>query len=208
MDFSERLRQKRLELKLTQQQLANLVGVTKPAVSQWEKGESRIKPEHLFKLAAILKEDPKVLLSGGVSSAGKKDNISLIARPVAWVPVITLSVSHDYKNKILESDGRLPMPKEAVVHEEMFFVSIEDDSMLPRYKPGDLLLIDPRKKPKPGDRVLAILPDGSNNIRRFMQPTLDTYLLSPLNELYASYLIEDKGREKIIGNVIGAWLDE
>lgn len=48
------IRRARLRRKLTQQQLAAAVGVTKGAVSQWEQGATRPEPTTAVKLAGLL----------------------------------------------------------------------------------------------------------------------------------------------------------
>lgn len=46
-----RLKELRKEKKLTQQELADKMGVTKRTIQKWEKGESQIKPDKAEKLA-------------------------------------------------------------------------------------------------------------------------------------------------------------
>lgn len=50
--------QKRKECGHTQQQLADLLGVTQPTVSAWERGQSRPEPAMTMKLAAALGVQP------------------------------------------------------------------------------------------------------------------------------------------------------
>ena len=56
------LRQKRKELGLTQEQVANYLGVTAPAVNKWEKGSTFPDITLLPVLARLLKTDPNTLL--------------------------------------------------------------------------------------------------------------------------------------------------
>ena len=43
MKINETIRQRRIERNLTQEQVANYLGVTAPAVNKWEKGVSQTK---------------------------------------------------------------------------------------------------------------------------------------------------------------------
>lgn len=43
MKINETIRQRRIERNLTQEQVANYLGVTAPAVNKWEKGVSKTK---------------------------------------------------------------------------------------------------------------------------------------------------------------------
>ena len=52
----ERIKKRREELGLEQKDIANIIGISKSAVSQWESGAVKgIRPEHLLKLAEILR---------------------------------------------------------------------------------------------------------------------------------------------------------
>lgn len=52
--LGKRLKERRLEKELTLEQVGELVGVKKPAVSKWESGANSPKPETLKKLCDIL----------------------------------------------------------------------------------------------------------------------------------------------------------
>lgn len=53
-DISHRIKSQRKELKLSQKKLADLVGVTTSAISQWEREETTPKGENLMGLASAL----------------------------------------------------------------------------------------------------------------------------------------------------------
>ena len=57
------IRGKRKELSLTQEQLADLLGVSAPAVHKWEKGSTYPDITTLPALARVLHTDPNTLLS-------------------------------------------------------------------------------------------------------------------------------------------------
>ena len=62
VDFGERLKQLRLQENLTQQQLANRLGVTKSVVSYYELQERYPSPDILIKLASIFHVSTDYLL--------------------------------------------------------------------------------------------------------------------------------------------------
>ena len=63
MKINETIRQRRIERNLTQEQVANYLGVTAPAVNKWEKGTSYPDITILPALARILETDSNTLLS-------------------------------------------------------------------------------------------------------------------------------------------------
>lgn len=61
--LSDRLKQKRIALKLTQEQLAELSGTSQQTVQQIESGKTK-RPRHIVELAQALKCEPLWLLYG------------------------------------------------------------------------------------------------------------------------------------------------
>lgn len=63
--MGDRIRQLRIAQGLTQPELAELVGVTKSAVSQWEGDSTKnIKLDVFLRLCEVLRTDPKYLVWG------------------------------------------------------------------------------------------------------------------------------------------------
>lgn len=71
----ERIRLRRKELKLTQQALSRVVGVSHVAISQWERGETDPSGENLLALAKALRCQPGYLVYGSTVD-GSQDVIS------------------------------------------------------------------------------------------------------------------------------------
>ena len=63
MKINQIIREKRKELSLTQEQIAELLGVSTPAVNKWEKGGTYPDITLLPALARLLKMDLNTLLS-------------------------------------------------------------------------------------------------------------------------------------------------
>lgn len=64
-DMAQRVKETRKSKGLSQQQLADAIGVTKGAVSQWENGSTaNIKLDLFFRLADTLDVDPRWLALG------------------------------------------------------------------------------------------------------------------------------------------------
>ena len=67
MHIDQVIRERRLALGLTQEELANKIGVSAPAVSKWEKGVSYPDITLLPALARILGTDVNTLLTFSVT---------------------------------------------------------------------------------------------------------------------------------------------
>ncbi|HHG9944625.1 TPA: helix-turn-helix domain-containing protein [Yersinia enterocolitica] len=63
----QRIKHRRLELKLTQKELAKRVGVAHVTISQWERDDTSPRGDRLFLLAEGLKCDPSWVLRGDLA---------------------------------------------------------------------------------------------------------------------------------------------
>jgi transcriptional regulator with XRE-family HTH domain len=71
--MGDRIRTLREARKLTQEQLAKAVGVTKSAVSQWEGGSTKnIKLETFLSLLGVLRTDHEYLVYGAERAPGPR----------------------------------------------------------------------------------------------------------------------------------------
>ena len=78
---SNRLKELRKQAELTQEELSQKVGVIRKTVSNWERGFSRINPEHAKKLANYFQVSIGYLL--GVSN-DKQDSSSDLSYWIAY----------------------------------------------------------------------------------------------------------------------------
>lgn len=75
MSFGKRLRERRLELGMSQGDLARLLGVTSAAVSNYESGQNAVREEVLLKMFRVLDVDPNYLYQDSLT--GKSFNCSV-----------------------------------------------------------------------------------------------------------------------------------
>lgn len=176
----ERIRQRRKAMKLTQQALANGIGVSHVAVSQWEKEETVPRGEHLLRLAELLQCSAAWIIDGdGQPFASTHTSPALTA-----VPLVTLVQAADWLN-----EQRLQWQQQAVrflysdeaLSDSALAVTLEDDSMNPAYRAGDRLIFDPQRVPQPGDVVLARVDDVAM-VRIIRMHDEQIFSLRPLNE--------------------------
>jgi len=69
MDIASIIKGRRIELGLTQLEVAQAVGVSEATVSRWEAGEiGNMRRDRIFNLARILQIKPSVLITGNLDS--------------------------------------------------------------------------------------------------------------------------------------------
>ncbi|MCI8778071.1 MAG: helix-turn-helix transcriptional regulator [Bacilli bacterium] len=68
MIIGNRIKEERLKRRLTQEELGKLVGVSKVAISHYERGEEQPKMEKLVKLSEVLNLTPNYILGNDVNA--------------------------------------------------------------------------------------------------------------------------------------------
>lgn len=190
--IGERLRWAREKAGVTQQVAADALGISKSAVSQWERNETSPSTDNLREAARVYQVLLHWLISGGVEA---KD--SSIAPPPAQTqrreaalpPRQVLPAPNASQIIPVAGDGRgalpilglarggiegrflfngqvvdyRPMPSELANVPDAYGVYVDGESMKPRWKPGELLLIHPHLPPRREDDVLVqVFPDDEH----------------------------------------------
>ena len=156
-----RLKQLRKENKITQQQLADAIGVSKTSVIYWEKDENMPKHESLMALAKILKTTPQWLLDG--VAVPEKSNADIATMEVGIYqdgdPVPDGYVAIDYYDDVFVSAGNGYLNLEKPSNNKMLFpvdlirecnvepsttkvIHVRGESMFPKLKDGQAISID------------------------------------------------------------------
>ena len=206
--------------KLTQEQLGSLLGVTGSAVSQWERGGG-IELEHFFMLLehyedlALRRHDEvlwEIMKVGSRLAPGSDD---LDEDGQRWdttrvVPLISKVAAGQW------GDAADPYPvgkaeKFIGVDDEYgegtFALTVDGESMLPRFLPGDLIVVDPAVEPTPGDFVVAKREaDDEATFKqyklRYESDVLREIELSPLNDAWPRLVIDRDHPGRVVGVMV------
>lgn len=175
-EFAEHLRNRRLELGKSQEEVSAAIGKSPSYIYQVERGRAIPSAEVLIELSRIYREDPQDYLAAR-SIGGEKDRSlefwkRLLSKEVKGVyiagsrrvPVINLSMSNEERN--FDSRGGFAgvADQYLLAHtkdDNAFYVRAEGDSMSPHIEPGDLVLIEPNIPAQNGDIVFARTEQGA-----------------------------------------------
>lgn len=80
MEFAERLKTLRKEVKLTQTQIAEKLNISQQAYASWERGAKRPTQENLVKIAQVLNVSVDYLVGNLETNSEELDNIELLFR--------------------------------------------------------------------------------------------------------------------------------
>ena len=80
MEFAERLKTLRKQVKLTQAQIAEKLDISQQAYASWERGAKKPTQENLVKIAQVLNVSIDYLVGNSEEKTDELDNIELLFR--------------------------------------------------------------------------------------------------------------------------------
>lgn len=169
----QRLRERRKAMGLDITELAKAIGVSQPAVSQWEIGITAPNRKKVAKLAQILRvpvswlltdEDAPQQNAGASAAPASAPAPAAIAALPIDVPVLGVAVGG--------SDGDFRLNGQVVDYvrrppgiaslRNVYALWLVGDSMSPWNKDGDLIYVSPARPPVVGDHVVIQLQDTAD----------------------------------------------
>jgi transcriptional regulator with XRE-family HTH domain len=173
VSIGDRIRSARKAARLSQTSLAVKVGVSQPAVANWESGVHDPRRLMLVKIAEALRVSPDWLASGERSpvEADKHPAAAYIRRPLHHTPVISLA---DAARLLDDPDADphgaaldyLPVTSGA---EKLFAVFVDDEAVELAFPKDTLVVIDYADR-RPVDGAFGLfMVDGATVIRRWRE---------------------------------------
>lgn len=194
-------------------QLARYCNVTAPSVSGWVGGETvTLEAASLLKAASFFRVYPAWLESGKVPkylSDEDYDNAIEANIGLTRVPLID-SIQAGIWTEIVDNfqpgDADEWLLTDQRVSGRSFALEIKGDSMLPEFKQGDRVIIDPEVNPRPGDYVAAKNGGQEATFKKYRPRGTNAhgdliFELVPLNEDFAS-IRSDIEPVRIVGTMI------
>lgn len=177
MGLAENIRKFRTDADLTQAKLADLVGVTRATVTQWETGWSQPRMGAVEKLSKVL----GVSMSELVDGSNIKRVPGAITPPEprkAYLPLLGKVHAGDAQEpQVL--DERISLPYEVWErHRDGYFLQVEGQCMSKIYPEGSYILIDPAQRPVNGS-IAVVSIDGADFVMRRLYKGSSVLVLSP-----------------------------
>lgn len=191
--LAERIKSERTALKLTQSELGDRIGVGKSSVSQWENGfAKKIDGVNMVKAAKALGVNPDWLATGkGLkykaplfqSNAHESPNLG----EFSFVPVVGSAQlgdnGHwsDLEYPAGHGDGYIRYPTK---DPNAYALRCHGDSMKPRIKHGEFVIVEPNSAPQNGDEVLVRTNDDRVMVKTFLYKREGRVHLISINEAH------------------------
>ena len=188
--FAERLKVLRKENKMSQQKLADLLGLGQSTIAMWEKGKNSPEYESLIKIANIFNVSIDDL--AGQKTAKLPCRIPVLGYVRAGAPTEALEEVMDYEDITLsESEAG-----------NYFALRIKGDSMAPRMMEGDTVIVRKQSDCSSGDICVALVGSGDATVKKIIKK--DTgIILMPLNACYDPLVFTLKEIETFPVTIIG-----
>lgn len=177
--FNQRLKELRLKANLSQQLLADRIGISKSSINMYERGEREPGIETLEAFADFFNVDMNYLL-------GKTDSIRtpLFSNGKMRVPVlgyVAAGIPIDAITDILDYEELSPnMVKDG---SEYFALQIKGSSMEPKISEGDVVIVRKQEDCENGQIAIVCVNGDQATCKRVMKQA-NGILLQPLNPAY------------------------
>ena len=163
--LASRIKKAREKAKLTQEKLASLIGVTKSAVNSWEQKGVTPRSYRFIDIAEATNVSKEWLLLGGSTN---NQNLVMFTPSGKVLPIADLpnqKIIPIYGHAIAGVNGEflfngkklfeMLCPPQLLRAPDAYGVQVSGDSMYPRFEDGEIVYVDPSRRVKKGDYVVA-----------------------------------------------------
>lgn len=213
--IGQRIKQERTAKGLTRKALAELTeSMQISRINNYERGDRTPGPEEIKELARALEVSPAFLMCLSDDRQGKLKKSPGLG---ALIPVLDYIQACDpavcieaMKNEGYSEKVDL-IPVTAALSERIgehaFALMVKDESMVPEFRVGDVLIVDPGTVAKPGEYVVALVEGNTEVIvRKYKQLTVSKneseFELIALNSDWANLCAEKGIKVLIVGSLV------
>jgi len=176
--------------KLTQNDVAKAVGVSRAAVTQWESGLTKPKGEYIHELAKLYGCTTGYILHGEQSVIAEIEPAQIGATRIPVIDYVQAGCWTEACGHTLADGSIETILTDLELGGRAFALRVKGDSMAPDIIEGDVVVVDPDVSPQPGDIVVA--KNGSHEAtikqyrpRGYNAEGKEWFELVPRNEVYA-----------------------
>lgn len=178
MAIADNIKRLRLKRDWTQEHLADLVGVTRSTVTQWETGWSQPRMGAVEKLAAAFGVSVADMVDDGQRELPRGAILPRKSK-AAYAPLLGRVHAGDPQDPDVVDGPMVELPESiAEAHPRAYFLEVKGDCMDRVYPEGCLILVDPDREPQNGS-IAAVSIDGADYVMRRLLRTSNTMVLAP-----------------------------
>lgn len=189
MNLGEKIKNRRLELNMTLEEVGKIVGVTKSTVMKWESGYiENMRRDKIALLAKALRVSPLWIMGWDDEDIKAEVNsIPIIGTIAAGTPLLAEQNIEDYFriDNSIKADFALRVKGDSMVGAGIF--------------PGDIVFIKQQNTLENGE-IGAILIENEATLKKFYKEK-NTIVLQPENDMYKPIILTN-GYVKILGKLV------
>ena len=199
MDFKDRLRELRLSRGLTLQQVADYVGLQKAAIYKYEHGLT-VNPKRslIEKLAVLFQVSPSYLL--GINDDEEKSDsvtkgvrIPVLGNVAAGIPITAVTDVEDWEE----------IPEKLASSGTYFALRIKGQSMEPRIKDGDVVIVKQQEDVDTGDVAIVLVNGDEATVKEIKKLDTGIMLIGWNTAVYSPRFYSAKDIKSLPVRIIG-----
>lgn len=198
--FGERLKMAREKKCVSQQKIADLFGIDRISVSNWERGKNPPTADKLAKLSEFLDISVDWLLGTEKDSNVASTTIRFKTKTVpliSWVQAGQWKEVNDI-HPVGQSDEYISVT--AKVGPNAIALKVRGDSMEPEFPEGSIIIVDPDREAKNGSYVVVRLDEEMEATFKQMVVDGSRIYLKPINPRYP--ILEINGKKATTVGVV------
>lgn len=176
-----RLKEARKNARLSQQKVADYIGVSQNTYSYWENGKYNIDNESLKKLSELFDVSVDYLLGKEISKPAKA-LIPVLGTVQAGIPIEAIEDIIDYEEL---------HPSMLEHGEEYFALQVRGDSMQPRMRDGDVVIVRKQSDVNHDDTAIVLVNGNEATIKRVLKSEAGI-MLAPNNPAFEPKFYSNK----------------
>lgn len=177
---------------MTQTDVANYIGLTQGAYSNWERGETKIDGVQLSRLAELFEVSVDYLLGKTDIPGNKYIRIPVLGRVAAGIPIDAIEEIIDWEDISAEAAG----------DGEYFGLQIKGHSMEPKISDGDVVIVRRQPDVDSGD-IAVVLVNGDDATVKRIKKSPQGVTLIPSNPAYEPMYYSNEEIESLPVQILG-----
>lgn len=195
MSIGTRMKERRLQLNKTLEEVGSVVGVSKATIQRYEKGAiTNIPSDKIEKIAKALSTTPAFLMGWEDKSNRLKGvRIPILGRVVAGIPLEAITDIEGYEEIT---------PKMASLG-EYFALKIKGRSMEPKLMEGDIVIVRKQEDVDSGDTAIVLVNGDEATVKQIKKTKTGIMLIGFNVDVYQPHFYSNEQIEALPVRIIG-----
>lgn len=192
---AKRLRNLREAKKMSQNDVAKILGISRTAYVKYETGESR-PVRKLNELSTLFNVSTDYILGNedkSINTSNRGVRTPVLGRVVAGIPMDTIEEIIDYEE----------IPKEMAATGEFFALKVKGHSMEPRILDGDVVIVKKQEDVESGDVAIVLVNGNEATVKRVKKQKNGITLIANNISVYEPHYYSNEEIEDLPVRILG-----